>query len=434
MRAPLIRLDNLRRRRSSQNATWIFLGQGSNVLLQAGYFVLLARLLGVKEYGVFAGVFATVNFLSPYSALGGGMLFMRYVTADRARAATYWGNSLATTTLGTAVIAIGLFFAGPVLTKTHDPLIFVVLAIANCLFSQIANVGSVVFQTFEKMRWTALLTLSSSLARLLILVIMRLTLHHATALQWSVAVLIASGCAAGLTVALVRAEIGPAAFQPALMLSRAREGLGFSFAGTTQATYNDVDKVMLSHYGLNRENGFYTLAYRVIDAATTPIVALNDAVLPRFFRLGGAGISNVTGLVFKSAGASVVVGSLIAVATLALAPLIPYLVGHDFAGVLTALRWLCWIPLLRGIHRASGSALTGSGHQNLRTCCQLIVAIGNVLLNLWWIPLYGWIGAAWSSVVSDAFLALLNTLMLFWACKHDARRSVASMSKSEAYS
>jgi O-antigen/teichoic acid export membrane protein len=434
MFAILERFENLRRRRSSRNATWIFLGQGANVLLQAGYFVLLARLLGVKEYGVFAGAFATVSFVTPYSALGAGMLFMRYVTADGAKAATYWGNSLIVTTAATMLIAGALFFAGPVITKTHDHLIFVVLVIANCLFSQIASLGSLVFQTFEKMRWTALLSFVSSLARLLILIVMQFTLHHATAFQWSIAVLVASGCAAGLSMVWVRAEIGPAAYEPDLILRRIREGLGFSFAGSTQATFNDVDKVMLSHYGLNRENGFYTLAYRVIDAATTPIVALNDSVLPRFFRLGEKGIPKVIRLALKSAGASLLVGAGLAAGITLLAPLIPHLVGRDFSGVVSALRWLCWIPLFRGIHRAAGSALTGSGRQNLRTASQVIVAATNLVLNIWWIPVYGWIGAAWSSVASDGLLAVLNWLILLWAGKRDSHRDMSLLEENKAYS
>ena len=63
-------LDKLTKHRISHNASWIFLGQGANFLLQAGYFVLLARVLGVREYGVFAGAFAIVNLVTPYSALG----------------------------------------------------------------------------------------------------------------------------------------------------------------------------------------------------------------------------------------------------------------------------------------------------------------------------------------------------------------------------
>jgi O-antigen/teichoic acid export membrane protein len=430
----LERLQKLKNHRVSRNASWILLGQGANFLLQAGYFILLARVLGVREYGVFAGAFAIVNLVTPYSAFGAGMLFMRYVTADRTKAAIYWGNSLIVTTVATAMIAGALFFVGPAITKTGNHLLFVVLVVANCLFSQVANLGSLVFQTFEKMRWTAMLSLVSSLARFLILIVMRFTLHHATAFQWSLGVLIASGCAACLTMALVRAEVGPATCERSLIFRRIREGLGFSFAGTTQAAYNDLDKVMLSHYGLNRENGFYTLAYRVIDVATTPIASLDAAILPRLFRLGHGGKQKVVKLAIKSAGASLLLGAGIAVSILLLAPFIPRLVGRDFSGVLIALRWLCWIPLLRGIHRATGSALTGSGRQNLRTAAQVTVALVNLLLNLWWIPVFGWIGAAWSSLASDGLLAVLNTLLLFLGWKRGVQAETSALAESEAYS
>jgi O-antigen/teichoic acid export membrane protein len=430
----LTRFDKLRQHRFSRNASWIFIGQGASFLLQAGYFVLLARLLGVKEYGVFAGVFAVVNVVTPYSALGAGMLFMRYVTLDRSKASIYWGNSLAVTAVATVLIAIALSFAGPALTKTHNSLIFVVMVVANCFCAQIANLGSLVFQTFEKMQWTAALGLVANLARLLILIVMRLTLHHATAFQWSVGVLIASACAAGVAMARVRAEIGPAGFESDLIAKRVKEGFGFSFAGTTQAAYNDVDKVMLSHYGLSRENGFYTLAYRVIDVATTPIIALDSAVLPRFFHLGGKSMSHAVKLAAKTAGVAALLGAMIAAAVLLLAPLIPHLVGRDFSGVLVALRWLCWIPLLRGIHRLTGGALTGSGHQNFRTASQLSVAALNFLLNLWWIPVYGWVGAAWSSVASDGLLAILNSALLLWVWNRTSHQEPSMLAESEVYS
>ena len=127
-------------------------------------------------------------------------------------------------------------------------------------------------------------------------------------------------------------------------------------------------------------------------------------------------------------------GAGIAVSILLLAPFIPRLVGRDFSGVLIALRWLCWIPLLRGIHRATGSALTGSGRQNLRTAAQVTVALVNLLLNLWWIPVFGWIGAAWSSLASDGLLAVLNTLLLFLGWKRGVQAETSALAESEAYS
>jgi O-antigen/teichoic acid export membrane protein len=84
------------------------------------------------------------------------------------------------------------------------------------------------------------------------------------------------------------------------------------------------------------------------------------------------------------------------------------MVGHGFANALLAIRWLCWLPALRGVHQLAGGALTATGRQNYRTVAQFLVAALNVALNLVWIPAHGWIGAAWASLISDGTLGLLN--------------------------
>jgi hypothetical protein len=72
------------------------------------------------------------------------------------------------------------------------------------------------------------------------------------------------------------------------------EGFNYSFATSTGTIYNDVDKSILSHNGLNQANGIYTLAYRVIDAASSPVAALLEAVVPRVFRHGQTDILGLT--------------------------------------------------------------------------------------------------------------------------------------------
>jgi O-antigen/teichoic acid export membrane protein len=70
-----------------------------------------------------------------------------------------------------------------------------------------------------------------------------------------------------------------------------------------------------------------------------------------------------------------------------------------------AVRWLSVLPILKVIHYFYSNALTGAGHQALRTKIQVGVAIFNVLVNFWLIPAYSWRGAAWSSIASDGLLA-----------------------------
>ena len=69
------------------------------------------------------------------------------------------------------------------------------------------------------------------------------------------------------------------------------------------------------------------------------------------------------------------------------------------------------MPLLKTLHYFAADALTGAGHQALRTLVQVAVAGFNVLVNLWLIPAYSWRGAAWSSLASDGLLAVA-----LWSC------------------
>src|SRR5258708_38466615 len=62
------------RSRLARNAGWMFLGQGVSFAVQACYFVLLARLLGADQYGIFVGAAAAVSLLSQYSTLGSGLV------------------------------------------------------------------------------------------------------------------------------------------------------------------------------------------------------------------------------------------------------------------------------------------------------------------------------------------------------------------------
>src|ERR1700760_4109868 len=85
-------IQKLRNSTLAKNAGWMLVGQGLGFVLQAGYFILIARLLGTSEYGVYAGAFALVAIVGTYTTLGSGTLFLRYVSADKTKFSIYWGN------------------------------------------------------------------------------------------------------------------------------------------------------------------------------------------------------------------------------------------------------------------------------------------------------------------------------------------------------
>jgi O-antigen/teichoic acid export membrane protein len=407
----------LRRVRNSllaRNAGWIFVGQGVGFVLQAVYFVLLARLLGTREYGIYAGAFALASMPSAYSTLGTGTLLVRYVSSNASLFPVYWGNViLATSVTSFAVVGI-LYVVAKHFLDPASASIVILCAVANCFCAQLSTCAGQVFQTFEKLRVTATLNLLTNFLRFIAASILLLALHRATARQWAIASMAVSLTAAIIAVITVTMKYGPPKFQPKLFFSGAAEGLGYSFATSTTTAYNDLDKAMLSHYGMHVANGIYTMAYRVVDIATVPILSIRDAAMPRFFREGALGVKHSASLASRLLKRAVLLAVLSTALMFVAAPLIPRIVGAGFVQSISALRWLCLIPIFRSVHQITGSALTGAGLQKYRTASQLTAAITSLCLNVALIPHYGWLGAAWGSLMTDGLLAAMNASSLVY--------------------
>jgi len=408
----LARLDELRKKSSSKNFFWMMLGQGLGYVFQAAYFVMLARLLGSRQYGVFAGAFAFTSLVSPYSSLGMGTIYLRYISGGGTDKAAYWGNILMASLLISGILTMVLQIAGSHFLNPESARLVFLAALSNCFCYQLVTECSRIFQAAERMQVTAMLSLLSNATRVAAVGAMLVVLHRASAWQWTIASLIVSAIAAVIAVSSVIYCFGAPHFRPSLLRSHAIEGLGFSFATSASTVYNDVDKTMLSHYGMNEANGIYTTAYRVIDFATMPILALRDSAAPKLFAAGRTSLAAATGLSYRLLRPAFAFSLVISVGLLAAAPLLTHVVGKSFADSVSAVRWLAFIPVLRSIHQMTGSGLFSTGNQRYRTANQLIAATFNFGLNLWLIPSHGWRGAAWASLATDGLLALMNWLTI----------------------
>jgi len=403
-----------------RNAAWLFAGQGVSFIAQAFYFIVLARLLGTTQYGLLSGAVALVAVVSQYSNLGTGILFLRYVSPDHSRFRPYWGNVLMSVLLLGSLVALGLRLSGRWLVgQTTVPLLFPV-AIADCLFGQISTCAGQVFQTFEKMKFSAALTLLGNISRCALAVGMFLALGRASAWQWAIGSLAVSGLSACVAFAMVTRFFGLPSFSPSLLIRHSGEGLVFAVSGSTTSVYNDIDKVVLSHFGMNQANGIYSMAYRVVNIGSMPVMSVAGAALPRFFREGVKGVSATVSMARALLKRTAVMGIVISAAMFVCAPIIPHLVGKSYAESVSALRWLCLIPFFRCFHLSAGDAIAGAGLQKFRLVSQSIAAGGNLLLNLYLIPRYSWYGAAWASLATDGALGIMNWLALILLSRRPA--------------
>jgi len=396
-----------------RNAGWLFAGQGLSFVAQALSFIVLARLLRSSEYGLLSGAVALVTIVSQYGSMGAGQLFMRYVSADRSQSCHYWGNALLSVLLTGGLLVALLWLVGPWLIHRDSLRVLILLALSECVFVQVTVCASMVFQTFEKMRVTATFTLLTSMLRLLFALVMLVRYGHAYAWQWALASLLISITVAVVAVVAVTRRYGIPSFSPSLLLKRSGEGFVFAISGSTTSVYNDLDKVILSHYGMLQANGIYSMAYRVVNIGTMPILSLVGAAFPRFFQAGVNGAAAVLPMARTLLKRTLIPGVIVVAGMFLCAPVLPRLAGSSYREAVDALRWLCLIPVFRCFSLSAGDALSGAGDQKFRLVCQSAAAVGNCLLNLCLIPRFSWHGAAWASLITDGALGLMSWMALF---------------------
>jgi O-antigen/teichoic acid export membrane protein len=319
----------------------------------------------------------------------------------------YWGNLLfMTLASGTAAAVLVVGVARLVLPASIPMVVIVLVSVAELNFSRLADCAGMAFQSIERLDVMAQLTIWAALARLIGISLLAAIVHHPVATHWAFVYLLTTVVGAVLGLAWVQTVIG----SPRLELGRIGgefiEGFYFSAGLSAQTIYNDIDKTMLARMATLDAVGIYGAAYRLIEVAFIPVKSLLNAAYPGFFRAGQDGVRGTLTYMRRMLPKSVCYSLLAFFCLLLGAPVVPHVLGPQYARSVEALRWLAPLPLLKTIHYFMADTLSCAGHQGPRALIQVMVAGFNVLVNLWIIPAYSWRGAAWSSLASDALLAV----------------------------
>src|SRR5208283_1522712 len=187
----------------ARNTAWMMVGQGLRLVIQALYFIEIARSLGVRNYGAFVGVVALV------AIVGASDLF-------------------------------GL---------------------------NIVTISGQAFQSFDRLNWTAIINVLMSAGRLLGAIILVALHPHPSPLQWGYIYFSCTATVAVFASIMVSTALGRPLFRHPFSRLEMREGFYFSAGQTAQTVYNDIDKTMLARLGTLEATGIYGAAYRLIDVS-----------------------------------------------------------------------------------------------------------------------------------------------------------------------
>ena len=404
----------LRQRLRSQlirNTSWLLGGQLIQLVGRLGYFIVVAHVLGPRDYGSVIACTALVSVVSPYASFGTGHVMIKEAARDLSGLSAYFGNALLVTAIsGSTLMVLLLQLRSSVLPSSVTAAMLLAIGIGDLIATEMTAICLQVFLVLEEGRLYSHLLVSSTICRVLAAVILAFSSH--TAGHW--ALLYSGSSFLGLGLALTSAVRWAA--RPRVMVRSVphsmREGFHFATSLASQSIYNDIDKTMLARLSTVEATAIYAVAYRFIEPSLVPIRAAASASYPEFFRHGNDGVRSGFRFARSILPHSMLYGGLAALLLYWAAGLIPSVLGASYAESTAALRWLCALPFLKSIHIFLSDTLTGCNYQWQTSSAQICVAVLNAVANLWVIRVFAWRGAAWTSLGTDALLIVILLVII----------------------
>ena len=182
----------------------------------------------------------------------------------------------------------------------------------------------------------------------------------------------------------------------------------YAFVGNL---YDRLDVVLLSKLAGDYATGVYSAAYRPLNTLQLVPYGILYSLLPAFSR-NPRGVEErrrlerATGFLLSAAFAVVL-------ATMAFAgPAVRLLLGQRYAESAIALKILIWAVILRYVNFGLGVRLLAGGHERVFVATSLVCLGVNVIGNLVLIPIYSWRAAAVLTIVTEAVLLAQNVYWL----------------------
>lgn len=386
------------------------------------YFVLATRTLGAADYGVLAAISAVCAITGPLAAFGSTHLLIRHASQDPSTARAWLGSGLTVSALGSLAVGAFVIAIAPVLLPRETPFAALALLLAGELvLARIVEMCSAIFVASERMHLKTLIQIGLPVARLGAVLILLAGPWSITLTSWALAGVVATGVWSVLALVLAIRAVGRPGWSMAPYVREWRQGLLFAAGLGVDNVHAEADKIVLARISGPEAAGVYAAAYRVLEVAYTPVRALLGAAFPRMFRHGADGTAALAPLLRRLLRYGLGYALLAVPAVVLLAPVVPLLLGDEFADVAPVLASLAVLIPLRTVRALPADTLTGAGYQGRRTVAQLVVAVVNVVLLLALVPPWGIWGAVFATLVAEAVLAAVLWVM-WWQVRQVVRQ------------
>jgi len=390
-----------------KNAFWLTVCVGVDSFLKLFLLIYAARILGVVEYGEFSFAFAFISIFVVFSDFGLSTIITREFTHETESDKDFSSVislKIVLSFIAFVLILIGSFFA------TNNPAIrsvILILSIFSLINSFIAAFYAL-FSSRQKMEYQALLEI---LQGILIVGFGFIVLFNFPSVKnLSYGYLLASVITIICVLFLSNSKI----FSLKILWDKAvwKKFIKMSWPLTLITLFANIhtyaDSIMLGHWGLLKELGWYSAAYRMVPVAMIPVALVSGSFYPamsnvikqskeKIQQLWDSQLELIVFFIVPLIAGTIVLSSRI----------ISFLFPIYYAPAVLALQILIVMVALMSISLPFSDILVVFHKQKEYSFIVISGAIINIALNFVLIPKYGIYGAAIATTISHLLVFLL---------------------------
>jgi hypothetical protein len=403
-------------------------------ILSFGVQVLLARLLGVSQFGIFASSMAIVVLVAPMAGFGVAGFWLKLYGQEGWAAQRWLPASLSYVFASTSLVIVALVtwaWLGPNDRLTANVLTLLSVTIIG---SVALDLVSVKFQLEDNYRGLALsqallhalrfagigiLALFIEVERFDALIAAQVFVAAACALSilsvWQLSKMVRGKYVLhGHTLKTTNHSGRPSLANTPKLSNVAQCAWPYGLAGVFYLIYFQSDIILVKYMVSESAAGLYNVAFVVMLAVYLfPSVFYQKLLLPKLHRWAYHDVSKLKTVHRHGTFYMALLGVVAMVVIWGFAPLVvPRVFGNDYEDAVLLLMVLSLATPFRFVALSADAVLTTQHFIASKVRFMGIAALANVVLNLILIPIYGSVGAAIATVATEAFLAVVFICIL----------------------
>jgi len=397
-----------------KNMSWLVISQIIASVCGFIWTILMARYLGVSNYGIFGFATSLTGILAMTVDFGISNHIVRHIATDYDSAPKYIGNAIPLKSIfsvGTIILTLIIL----VFMRANELVITVTLLFTiETIFKSFIGLLNGSFQAFEEGKYQGI---GNTILHVILLIFILLTIFTDLGLIGiAVSYILANLIALIYEYYVLNKHIVKPKFEldTGFCKNIFIFAIPFAVTGLLYNVYYSIDIVMLTNMVGDYPTGIYNATYKLISVLSlfySTYTAVIFPVMSKFYK-------NDEKLLLISFEKSIkylmlVIIPLAFATVFYSADIIQLIYGNEYNGAASVLCILIWTVCLLFISGAANTLLNASHKEVTVTKIYAVAALFNIILNLFMIPQFTYNGAAMTTVLSDVLIVIIQFYIIY---------------------